>query len=75
MPKKKVASIEEFEPFVDKTVIITSMDGKKRKGKLVQVYQFSVMLETNINTKDNPVDGYMLYMKHGIRSISQVADQ
>ncbi|MCG7340175.1 hypothetical protein MHZ36_12835 [Staphylococcus sp. ACRSN] len=74
MAKKRVASLEEFEPFIDKTIIITAMDGKKRKGTLIQVYQFSIMLETNINTKENPVKGYMLFMKHGIRSISQVAE-
>jgi hypothetical protein len=75
MAKKKAASLQEFEPFLDQSVIITAIDGKKRKGRLIQVYQFSIMLETNINTKEKPVTGYMLYMKHAIKSISQIAEQ
>lgn len=75
MAKKRVASLEEFEPFLDQTVMISATDGKRRKGKLIQVYKFSVMLETNINTKEKPVKGYMLYMKHAIKSISQISEQ
>ncbi|MFD3245045.1 hypothetical protein ACE3L8_12140 [Staphylococcus simulans] len=74
MTKKRIARLEEFEPFLDKTVVIVSMDGKRRRAKLVKEFQFSLMFETNINTKENPVTGYMMYMKHGIRSISQVAE-
>lgn len=64
-------TIQEFEPFLDQSIRVVGIDGKSRTGKLVAVYQFSIMLETNINTKEAPKTGYMLYMKHAIKSISQ----
>lgn len=73
MATEKISIPEEFEPFIDKVIRVTGIDGKSRKGKLVAVYQYSIMLETNINTKENPIEGYMLYMKHAIKSISQIA--
>lgn len=73
MATEKISIPEEFEPFIDKVIRVTGIDGKSRKGKLVAVYQYSIMLETNINTKENPIEGYMLYMKHAIKSVSQIA--
>ena len=73
MATEKVSIPEEFEPFINNEIRVTGIDGKSRKGKLVAVYQYSIMLETNINTKENPIEGYMLYMKHAIKSVSQIA--
>lgn len=73
MATEKISIPEEFEPFINKVIRVTGTDGKSRKGKLVAVYQYSIMLETNINTKENPIEGYMLYMKHAIKSVSQIA--
>lgn len=73
MATEKVSIPEEFEPFINNVIRVTGIDGKSRKGKLVAVYQYSIMLETNINTKENPIEGYMLYMKHAIKSVSQIA--
>lgn len=73
MATEKISIPEEFEPFINKVIRVTGIDGKSRKGKLVAVYQYSIMLETNINTKENPIEGYMLYMKHAIKSVSQIA--
>lgn len=70
----KKTTIQEYEPFLDKTIRIIGLDGKSRKAKLVAVYQFSLMLETNINTKDNPITGYMLYMKQAVKSISEIPE-
>lgn len=73
MATEKISIPEEFEPFINNVIRVTGVDGKSRKGKLVAVYQYSIMLETNINTKENPIEGYMLYMKHAIKSVSQIA--
>ena len=73
MATEKISIPEEFEPFINNVIRVTGLDGKSRKGKLVAVYQYSIMLETNINTKENPIEGYMLYMKHAIKSVSQIA--
>lgn len=73
MATEKISIPEEFEPFINNVIRVTGIDGKSRKGKLVAVYQYSIMLETNINTKENPIEGYMLYMKHAIKSVSQIA--
>lgn len=73
MATEKISIPEEFEPFINNVIRVTGIDGKSRKGKLVAVYQYSIMLETNINTKENPIEGYMLYMKHAIKSLSQIA--
>lgn len=64
----------EFDHFMNKTIRVTGLDGKSRKAKLVEVYQYSIMLETNINTKEKPITGYMLYMKHAIKSVSEVPE-
>lgn len=64
-------TIQEFGPFLDQTIRVVGIDSKSRTDKLVAVYQFSIMLETNINTKEDPKTGYTLYMKHAIKSISQ----
>lgn len=68
----KTTKAQELEYFLDKNIKIIGLDGKSRKAKLVAVYQYSIMLETNINTKDNPITGYMLYMKHAIKSVNQI---
>lgn len=73
MATEKTVIPEEFKPFINDVIRVTGVDGKSRKGKLVAVYQYSIMLETNINTKENPIEGYMLYMKHAIKSVSQIA--
>lgn len=73
MATEKISIPEEFEPIINNVIRVTGIDGKSRKGKLVAVYQYSIMLETNINTKENPIEGYMLYMKHAIKSVSQIA--
>lgn len=73
MATEKISIPEEFEPFINNVIRVTGIDGKSRKGKLVAVYQYSIMLETNINTRDNPIEGHMLYMKHAIKSVSQIA--
>lgn len=73
MTTEKTVIPEEFKPFINDVIRVTGIDGKSRKGKLVAVYQYSIMLETNINTKENPIEGYMLYMKHAIKSVSQIA--
>jgi len=67
MTTEKTVIPEEFKPFINDVIRVTGIDGKSRKGKLVAVYQYSIMLETNINTKENPIEGYMLYMKHAIK--------
>ncbi|MDW3953434.1 hypothetical protein QI339_12485 [Staphylococcus saprophyticus] len=71
---KKTTTMQEYEPFMDKTVKINGIDGKTRRAKLVAVYTYSIMLETNINTKEEPIVGYMLYMKQAIKSISQIPE-
>jgi len=74
MDTEKTIKQQEFEPFINKVIRVTGIDGKSRKGKLISVYQYSIMIETNINTKENPQEGYMLYMKHAIKSISQTTE-
>lgn len=64
----------EFDHFMNKKIRVTGLDGKSRKANLVEVYQYSIMLETNINTKEKPITGYMLYMKHAIKSVSEVPE-
>lgn len=64
----------EFDHFMNKKIRVTGLDGKSRKAKLVEVYQYSIMLETNINTKEKTITGYMLYMKHAIKSVSEVPE-
>src|SRR5699024_10982725 len=46
MATEKISIPEEFEPFIDKVIRVTGIDGKSRKGKWVAVYQYSIILET-----------------------------
>jgi len=64
-----------FAEFINKKVRVETIDGKAKIGVLKQVETFEIVIETNIYTKDEPIMGYMLFLKHAIRSLRQMPEE
>jgi len=77
MAKTKSKVIKDFpayEEFINKKVIIETIDGKIKIGVLKHIEKFEFVIDTNIYTKEEPVKGYMLFMKHAVKSIRQTPE-
>ncbi|MCE5003454.1 hypothetical protein KJJ36_13870 [Staphylococcus pseudoxylosus] len=71
----KTVNYEEnaYEKFEGENVWIQCIDGTNKKGKLIKVYQYEVLLEANLTPKkEEPQYGHILYMKHAIKAIREI---
>lgn len=66
----------QYERFVGQKVWVHCLDGTKRLGKLIGIYQFEFLVEADLTPKKKDEKkeiqlGYILYMKHAVKYLKE----